>query len=231
MPTDNSGSFIKLHRKIEEWDWYQDGNTFRVFMHLLIRANYIDKTWRGILIKRGQLITSVDSLSEQLGLTTQNIRTALKHLGLTKELTIETTAHYSLITLSNYDKYQGTNKPANKQVTNSQQTPNKRLTTTKERKEVKERKETTTKNGLFLEFWESYPKKVGKGAAEKVWLRITDKQSVIEKIKNSLEWQKNSEQWSKEGGQYIPNPSTYLNQQRWEDEPPKKVERKKFIIQ
>lgn len=49
--------WIKLHRKITEWEWYSDANTFRVFMHLLLTANYEDKRWRNIDVKRGQIIT------------------------------------------------------------------------------------------------------------------------------------------------------------------------------
>ena len=36
----------------------------------------------------------------------------------------------------------------------------------------------------------------------------------------SLAWQRESEQWTREGGQFIPHPSTYLNEGRWMDEPP-----------
>jgi len=69
----------------------------------------------------------------------------------------------------------------------------------------------------FISFWESYPKKVGKGAACKAFkkLKCSDK---LDSILSALEWQKSSEQWKKDAGQFIPNPATYLNQSRWEDE-------------
>lgn len=66
----------------------------------------------------------------------------------------------------------------------------------------------------FDEFWEAYPKKVGKGAAKKSWLKgKPDLQVVL----NALQWQVDCEQWRKNGGQFIPNPATYLNQERWLD--------------
>lgn len=68
----------------------------------------------------------------------------------------------------------------------------------------------------FDEFWLAYPKKVGKGQAIKTWAKINPP---IAEILKSLAWQKTSEQWMKDAGQFIPNPSTYLNQQRWLDEP------------
>lgn len=71
---------------------------------------------------------------------------------------------------------------------------------------------------LFDLFWKNYPKKIGKGEALKAWKKIPDKKNAIEKMKDVLPRQKESETWKKQSGQYIPNPSTYLNQRRWEDE-------------
>lgn len=76
---------------------------------------------------------------------------------------------------------------------------------------------------LFSKFWESYPKKVGKGAAEKSWKKIKQPSSTLKEILNALEWQTVSDFWTKDNGQYIPNPSTYLNQRRWEDQMAEKI--------
>jgi hypothetical protein len=72
-------------------------------------------------------------------------------------------------------------------------------------------------SGDFIKFWSAYPKKVGKDAALKAWNK---KKPNIEEVLNALLWQVTSKQWQKEGGQFIPNPSTYINQGRWQDEPP-----------
>jgi len=77
---------------------------------------------------------------------------------------------------------------------------------------------TKVADGAFEEFWQHYPKKVGKGQAQKTWDKLKIK--VIDEILNSLKWQRVCEQWQKDGGQFIPNPSTYLSQQRWLDEQP-----------
>ena len=69
----------------------------------------------------------------------------------------------------------------------------------------------------FEEFWEAYPKKVGKGEAVKKWAKL---KPPLEKVLSTLEWQKASDQWSKDNGQFIPNPTTWINQCRWEDEKP-----------
>lgn len=79
---------------------------------------------------------------------------------------------------------------------------------------------TTLVKQRFDEFWGEYPKKTGKGAAEKAWMKIHPDKKLFEKIMSALRAIKRSDQWRRENGQYIPNPSTWLNQKRWEDEIP-----------
>lgn len=70
----------------------------------------------------------------------------------------------------------------------------------------------------FEEFWEAYPRKIGKGDARKAWKKIKQAVSLLPRILASVEEHKNSEQWRREGGRFIPYPATFLNQERWEDE-------------
>jgi len=67
----------------------------------------------------------------------------------------------------------------------------------------------------FDMFWMTYPKKVGKEAARKAWLKVNPNLTIV---LQALSWQKESPQWFKNNGQFIPNPSTWINQHRWEDE-------------
>lgn len=69
----------------------------------------------------------------------------------------------------------------------------------------------------FDAFWAAYPKKVGKGAARAAWKKIKAKAETLDAILAAIESQKSSRQWLKDDGQYIPNPATWLNQERWED--------------
>ena len=129
--------FIKLHRKLIEWEWFTDSNTFHVFMFLLLDANHADKKWKGVMVKRGEKTTSVDKIRLRTGLSTQTVRTCLKRLESTREITIKTTNRYSIITICNYDTYQSKENSTNKQLTNDQQTANKQLTTNKNEKKDK----------------------------------------------------------------------------------------------
>ena len=122
--------FIFLHRKIEDWEWYDDANTFRLFIHCLLEANFTEKNWRGIKIERGQFITSQPKLAHSLKLSIMQIRTSLNKLKSTGEITVLTTADYSIITIKNYDEYQQNNSLNNGLITDKQQSNNSLITTT-----------------------------------------------------------------------------------------------------
>ena len=98
--------FICLHRKMLDWEWHSDPKTLTVFIHLLLLANWTDTQWRGKPLKRGQLITSRNSLAEMTGLSERQVRTALRHLNETGEVTINATNSYTLVTIENYSVYQ-----------------------------------------------------------------------------------------------------------------------------
>lgn len=71
----------------------------------------------------------------------------------------------------------------------------------------------------FQEFWSNYPKKTGKGAALKAWRKLKPSNEFQARILAAIDQQCQSDQWQKDGGQFIPNPATWLNQGRWDDEP------------
>lgn len=111
--------WICLHRKFLDWEWYDDPNVVRLFIHLLLTANHQDKKWHGILIKRGQLLTSQLKLANSLKVSRMQIRNQLEKLKTTNNITILATASYSVITVVGYDDYQKNNQPFNQRITNN----------------------------------------------------------------------------------------------------------------
>ena len=123
----NSG-FILLHRRIVDWEWYQNPNTFRVFLHCLLKANFTDGRFEGVDVKRGEFVTSLPSLAKQTSLTIQQVRTALAHLKSTGEITDKAFSKYRVITVCKYDVYQTDNRQSNSQSTGNQQADNRQAT-------------------------------------------------------------------------------------------------------
>lgn len=140
-------TWIKLYRKFTKWEWFNISEMVHLYIYLLLCANNEDDEWRGINVKRGQLITGLNSLNKATGISFQTLRTCLKRLEKTKEINIQSTNKYSIITICNYDEYQtkqkATNKLPNKQLTNNQQTTNNK----QEYKELKEY--------IYSEFYDS----------------------------------------------------------------------------
>ena len=132
--------WIKLHRKMTDWEWYTDVPTKTVFIHLLLTVNHDPGKWRGVDVPKGAKITSREKLAKETGLSQQQIRTALNKLEATSEITKSTTSTYTLIQLTNYEKYQDTNQVCNQRPTSEQPATNQRATTIKESKKDKNEK-------------------------------------------------------------------------------------------
>lgn len=126
-------TFIKLDRNIIHWGWYKDGNTFRVFVHLLLTANIKPGKFMKDAIPRGSLATSIGHIAKTVGITYDQARTALAHLKDTNEITITRRPKYLVISITNYNKYQ--DKPT--QNPNKSQTNPNQIPTIKECKEEK----------------------------------------------------------------------------------------------
>ena len=67
----------------------------------------------------------------------------------------------------------------------------------------------------FERFWNSYPRKVGKQAARRAFEQA---EIPVDRLLAALERQRGAPQWQRDNGRYIPNPATWLNEGRWEDE-------------
>lgn len=115
MKSEYNKGYIKLWRSIAQWHWWHDHNTTRVWIVILLNANWEDRMCGGIEVRRGSLLTSYRALAEMTGLSVQETRTAVKHLKETNDITQESTNisthapthRCSLITVVNYDFWQG----------------------------------------------------------------------------------------------------------------------------
>lgn len=131
-------AYIKVDRKILEWEWYRNLNTCRLFFHLLLKANWKDGRFEGKDVPVGSFVSSISKLSEETGLTQREVRTAIDHLRSTGELTIKSYNKYSVYTVNNYSHYQDIDKQSDKQPSSKRHSNDKLTTTIEEKKEEKE---------------------------------------------------------------------------------------------
>ena len=132
-------TYIRLDRNIARWKWYSDANTFRVFIHLLLNARYTDGEYQGIYLEKGQGVFTRKDLEKELGLSEQNVKTALGHLKKDRIVTISRSQKKSLYTVLNYGYYQGY-QPQKQPDANHKVTKTDKRRTNKE-KEAKRKKE------------------------------------------------------------------------------------------
>lgn len=224
--------YVALHRKIVDWEWYSDANVVRLFIHLLLTANWEPKKWRGHIINRGQKATSLGNLAKELNLSVKQIRLALNKLKRTNEIATKGASSFTLITVINYDLYQDPEKTrASKRASNGAdegQTKGKQRATTKPLETLEPLKpldNNTSKNHFddaFEKFWSIYPKKVEKKSAHKKFVGIIKRgeateDQIIDGVKSYLK-----SDTVLRG--FIKNPTTWLNGGCWGDEHQKQKE-------
>lgn len=225
--------WVKLHRSILDWEWYSDPNASRLFIHCLLRANYEDKNWRGMDLKRGQFFTSLETLSAETGLSIRQARTALDKLESTGDLTSSGMARGRVVTVVNYDSYQSDDKQSDRLTTGFRQadrqaddSENVRLTTTDKKlrsKEVKNLKDIDQSeiDRLFELFWWSGIRRIGKKAALAKFTNLIkpkgNKDEFVGMLVDDVKARIDGQQF----GFTEMHPTTYLNGERWNDERPK----------
>ncbi len=110
--------FVKLHRKLLDWEYYKDINTKTLYIHLLLKAAFADyKTKDGYIIHAGTQFTSVKKLSDETGLTVREVRTSLKKLEDKSIVTSTATNKGTLITIVNWEVLQNTAETATNEMT------------------------------------------------------------------------------------------------------------------
>ncbi|EAH1597627.1 DNA replication protein DnaD [Listeria monocytogenes] len=161
--------WIKLHRDLKEKPIWKSSTPEQktILVTLLMMANHKENEWewRGkpFKAKPGEFVTSIKSITEECGkgISSQNVRTALKRFENYGFLTKESTKVSTLINVVNWGVYQElenkTNTVTNKQLTNDSQTANKQLTTNKNVRTKECNKDNNNINNSdlnFKDFWE-----------------------------------------------------------------------------
>jgi len=158
-----------------------------------------------IEVNRGEIVFSQENFAKRNGMSRQQLRTFLKKLKQTNMIKSSPNSNQQIthLFIVEYNSYNSIKN--NQDLTNTQPRLN-HIIRKKESKKVRNNKD-------FDLFWDHYPKKVGK---KKVQDKFNSNNYPIDLIIKNIELQKKSDQWQNQ--QYIPNPETYLNQERWTDE-------------
>ncbi len=170
----NNGTYVKLYRKMTEWEWYSDTNCVRVFLHLLLRANWEDSEYRGMPVPRGSVVVGRKALSEQLGISERCIRTTINRLVKCQAIDQQTTNQFSIISVCKFDTYNPLKDVVDQQTTSkrpaSDQQPSPKVTTSKEDNKIIREEDKNS----FEKAWIDYGRKGNKAAALRYWSKLSD---------------------------------------------------------
>lgn len=229
--------YISLHRAILNWEWYQDIATTKLFIHCLLRASFSASKWQGIIIKRGQFVSSYESLSKESGLTVRQVRTSINRLETSGCVTRSKYPKYTVFTVLKYIEYQETAGKMSRQgqaydkvSTGERQQYNKNnknnniTSTTLPSLEMGSEGEKIYINQAN-EFYNLYPKKQGKESVINFFEDKKFNSQQFEWITRVLRDDIESENWKKENGKYIPKAINWLKDEKYQRElkPKKKV--------
>ena len=106
MPVPRLNGYVKLNRNLLDWRWYRDANTIRVFLHLLLSANFKDQPFENIIVRRGEVATSYGAIAEALHISARQARTAVTHLKVSGTVSVKQYSKFQVISIISWDLYQ-----------------------------------------------------------------------------------------------------------------------------
>lgn len=171
------GNYVKISRKLLEWEWYSDMKTCRLFLHMILKANWKDGNFKGKAVPRGSFVATLQTLAAETGLTISEVRTALGHMKKTEEISYEHFGKFSVYKVVNYDAYQGEKDVKTSQADHREATGNRQ-----EEKEIG-KAEKSLENQAFLETLEDKKNRVKNNEGQADNKNIAGKSQHIEEKK------------------------------------------------
>ena len=204
-----NGNYIKISRSLLEWGWYHDVNTCRLFIHMLLRANWKRGYFAGEVIERGSFVSSISKLSAETELSEREIRTALEHLRKTGEVTSKRHPKYSVFTVVNYSKYQSSDRQndilydrQSDTLTDNRSTIKRQAIEEKKEKEERKNKKINQKSGRFeppdVEMVRAYCRERGNGVDPQTFVDFYESKGWMVGKNKMKNWKAAVRTWEKD---------------------------------
>ena len=226
--------WIKLYRSIQDNDVWSDKpfDKAHAWIDMLLMANHEERTiglnGHSITVQPGTFITSMYKLADRWGWPKTSVKRFLNRIESETMIVQKAARKWTIISVVNWRSYQDARTEVGPKADQSR-TDNGPQTDPNKNKELEKElfnpsldhpaADPLPPDTDFDLFWKAYPKKVGKEAARKSWKKLKIGKALADQIIKAVEDNaRNNPQWKRENGRFIPNPSTWLNQGRWEDE-------------
>ena len=227
----DGGGWIHLWRSARESPFHftkerRPATRWEALLDLWLDATFEDEEVASgseiVLLKRGDVLTSIMARADRWRWGRQRVRHFLAASVSRGEMVLKSSSQRTIITLCNYPKWNDP-QPSTRPTKNQRQYNGKPTTVhvqeSEESEEPKKLRKIPESETDFDRFWDVWPKKVGKGEARRAWGKLNGSGPDILIVIEAVRWQSAQEQWHRDEGRFIPNPATWINQQRWLDEP------------
>lgn len=101
--------WIKIYDRILEWEWWSNALMVKAWVFILVSANSRQKRWQGMIIERGQFVTSQSKMARELDCNRKTVRKILDRLISAGQITASVDNSKTIITVCNYENYQENN--------------------------------------------------------------------------------------------------------------------------
>ena len=180
--------YIQLFRSFTKWEWFHDRNTLQVFLYCILSANHRENKYKGTLIPRGSFVSSYDFIAKECSLTPRQVRTAIKHLKMSGEVSTIFNGKGLIISIKKYNEYQSEVKQvSSKSQAKVKQKSSKCHLTIMNNNDNKDNNVVVVDNdyyndSFFQEFWDAYGKHGFIDDVYAYWLTLNIDEELKEKI-------------------------------------------------
>ena len=231
--------YVKFWRKMKDSDLMQNHEALALWTWVILSANFKPTSIcsKGVRLDlgEGQLLYGRARVSKKLGLSERKMRTALAYLVHTDRVTSRTTNRGTILTVVNWALYQSaedSGRPAERPTRDQQATSRRPAGDhSKEGKKVKNDKKREEDSPAFDAWWAVYPRKVDKKPAHVAYDKAVPKVGDGKLYEMVELYRTATATWKAEDRKYIPHPATWLNQERYHDDPSEWVDEKERSTQ
>lgn len=211
------GGWIKLYRKLLESPVFDSEKGLKIWVWCLLKANHRDKVIfigrQRLLVKKGSFIMGGHNAQEILKIARSTIFHWLHILEREGMVSIKKTNKYTVVTIPKWNDYQD-----DWQQMDINSTTNETQKITNKNDKNVENDKKNTENVLFEEFWKIYPRKEAKAKAKVAFERKVHTFEQLKVVMSFIMHAVKSDRWQEDGGRFIPHATTFINQERWNDD-------------
>jgi len=226
--------WFKTWRKIKDSQVFHNEGLLKVWTWCLIKASHktrwstikVGRTITEVEIHRGQFLFGRDVAAKELRMKPTTAYKRMLKLKKMRNIDINSNSNYSIVSICNYDTYQGDEddkeqqreQAGDRQVTGKEQAGDTDKNKENKKNDQKEKSMSNSYPSDFILFWSAYPRKKSKGDAFKAWKSLNPTKALTDQMIAAVGRQQSWHDWKKDNGEYVPYPATWIRGAKWEDE-------------